>query len=77
MCVFLTPIFVLIEFFAARGCEQVAKHAAATNKIMSINLAAPFIVQVPPFRAALLEAMPYCDFVFGNETEYENPFFLN
>jgi hypothetical protein len=57
-------------FVASCVCEQVAKHAAATNKIMAINLAAPFIVQVPPFRQALLDALPYCDFVFGNETEF-------
>jgi sugar/nucleoside kinase (ribokinase family) len=26
-------------------------------------------MQVPPFKAALLAAMPYVDFLFGNETE--------
>ena len=25
--------------------------------------------QVPPFKATLMEAMPYIDFLFGNETE--------
>ena len=26
-------------------------------------------MQVPPFKKALMEAMPYIDFLFGNETE--------
>ncbi len=33
------------------------------------NLSAPFIMQVPPFKKVLLEALPYVDFLFGNETE--------
>jgi adenosine kinase len=48
----------------------VAKHAAAENKVFTMNLSAPFIMQVPPFKAALFEALPYCDILFGNETEY-------
>ena len=48
---------------------HVAKHAAAAGKCFCMNLAAPFIVQVPPFKAALLETMPYIDFLFGNESE--------
>ncbi len=26
-------------------------------------------MQVPPFKKTLMEAMPYIDFLFGNETE--------
>lgn len=26
-------------------------------------------MQVPPFKAALMAAMPYVDYLFGNETE--------
>lgn len=48
---------------------RVAKHAAEANKTFSINLAAEFIMQVPPLRANLTQALPYCDIVFGNETE--------
>lgn len=51
-------------------CVQVGKYAAETNKIFSMNLAAPFIMMVPPFREALLASLPYCDYLFGNETEY-------
>jgi adenosine kinase len=34
-----------------------------------LNLSAPFIVQVPPFRACLEQTLPACDYLFGNETE--------
>merc|ERR1719182_476307 len=34
-----------------------------------MNLSAPFIVQVPPFRAALLENLKSCSYVFCNESE--------
>ncbi|CAJ1893166.1 unnamed protein product [Sphenostylis stenocarpa] len=47
--------------------ELVAKHAAANNKIFSMNLSAPFICEL--FRERLEKALPYTDFVFGNETE--------
>lgn len=48
---------------------SVAKHAAEKDKCFMMNLAAPFIMEVPPFKATLMEALPYMDFVFGNETE--------
>ncbi|CAL5229682.1 g13050 [Coccomyxa viridis] len=47
----------------------VAKHCADNNKPYCMNLSAPFISQVPPFKKTLMEAMPYIDFLFGNETE--------
>ncbi|EIE21409.1 adenosine kinase isoform 1T-like protein [Coccomyxa subellipsoidea C-169] len=47
----------------------VAKHCAANNKVYCMNLSAPFISQVPPFKKTLMDAMPYVDFLFGNETE--------
>jgi len=34
-----------------------------------LNLSAPFLMQVPPFKAVFVEAIPYADFLFGNETE--------
>jgi adenosine kinase len=34
-----------------------------------LNLSAPFIVQVPPFRAVIEKTLPLCDYLFGNETE--------
>jgi len=39
------------------------------GKTFCMNLSAPFIMQVPPFRAALDAALAHVDFLFGNETE--------
>ena len=35
------------------------------------NISAPFICEVPPFKATLDKAIGMADFVFGNETEAE------
>jgi adenosine kinase len=48
---------------------RVAKHACENKKTFMMNLSAPFIMQVPPFLSALLEALPYVDILFGNESE--------
>ncbi|CAN1304860.1 Adenosine kinase 2 [Linum perenne] len=45
----------------------VAEYAAATNKVFSMNLSAPFICEF--FKDAQEKVLPYMDFVFGNETE--------
>jgi len=37
--------------------------------VYCLNLSAPFIVQVPPFRAQLEKLLPSVDFLFGNEDE--------
>jgi adenosine kinase len=47
------------------ACAQAAK----TNKIYCVNLSAPFLMMVPPFKALFVELMPNVDFLFGNETE--------
>ncbi|XP_049408010.1 adenosine kinase 2-like isoform X2 [Solanum stenotomum] len=47
--------------------QLVAEHAAANNKIFSMNLSAPFICEF--FRDPQEKALPYMDFVFGYETE--------
>mmetsp|Transcript_20811 Transcript_20811/g.35744 ORF Transcript_20811/g.35744 Transcript_20811/m.35744 type:complete len:296 (-) Transcript_20811:368-1255(-) len=49
--------------------QLVAKHAAAHNKVFSMNLSAPFISQF--FDGPLLDALPYVDYLFGNESEAE------
>ena len=46
---------------------KLAEHAHANNKVFMINLAAPFVVQF--FKDPLMAAMPFADFVFGNESE--------
>merc|ERR1712188_296435 len=47
------------------ACAEAAKH----NGIYCVNLSAPFLVMVPPFKAVFVELMPQVDFLFGNETE--------
>merc|ERR1712151_1394863 len=37
--------------------------------VYCLNLAAPFIVQVPPFRAQLEKLLPAVDYLFGTEDE--------
>ncbi|EGD75309.1 adenosine kinase b [Salpingoeca rosetta] len=48
---------------------KVAKHAAETNKVFAMNIAAPFICQF--FKEPLMEASQYWDVIFGNESEAE------
>lgn len=48
---------------------KMARHCTAADKIYCLNLSAPFISEVPPFKAALLELLPHVDYLFGNETE--------
>lgn len=45
----------------------VAKHVAENNKIFCMNLSAPFLIQF--FADQMATMMPYCDFLFGNESE--------
>jgi len=45
--------------------EEVLKHGGT----YCLNMSAPFIVQVPPFKAQLDKLLPACDYLFGNETE--------
>jgi adenosine kinase len=47
----------------------IGEHCAKTNKIMSMNISAPFIAQF--FTDPLLAAIPFCDYLFGNESEAE------
>merc|ERR1712187_162109 len=46
-----------------------ATEAKKTGALYCMNLSAPFIMQVPPFKAVLVEMMPLIDILFGNETE--------
>eukprot|EP00296_Roombia_truncata_P007927 JP446386.1.p2 GENE.JP446386.1~~JP446386.1.p2 ORF type:complete len:345 (+),score=163.13 JP446386.1:41-1075(+) len=48
---------------------SLGKHAAENNKVFCMNISAPFLVQVPPFKAAMMSCLPYMDFLFGNESE--------
>ncbi|KAH6565090.1 hypothetical protein BASA62_007471 [Batrachochytrium salamandrivorans] len=48
---------------------KIGAHAAATNKVLALNLSAPFIPQF--FTQQLDELINYADVVFGNEAEAE------
>ncbi|KAF6257524.1 Ribokinase-like protein [Scenedesmus sp. NREL 46B-D3] len=59
-------------FFITVSPESImaaAKHCAENDKIYCMNLSAPFIMQVPPFKKTLMDALPFVDFLFGNENE--------
>jgi adenosine kinase len=65
-------VFYSAGFFITVSPESmlaVAQHAAATDKTYCLNISAPFICEVPPFKKTLMELMPYVDFLFGNENE--------
>ncbi|KAK2588986.1 hypothetical protein KPH14_001835 [Odynerus spinipes] len=49
--------------------QIVAKHACENNKMFMMNLSAPFICEY--FKEPLLDAHPYVDILFGNETELD------
>jgi adenosine kinase len=59
-------------FFATVSPEAMKLASLEKEKdggIYCMNLSAPFLMQVPPFKAVFNERMPYVDFLFGNETE--------
>jgi len=49
--------------------KEASKQKAADGGLYCMNLSAPFLMQVPPFKAVFTETMPLVDFLFGNETE--------
>ncbi|KAJ9515376.1 hypothetical protein QJQ45_016371 [Haematococcus lacustris] len=64
--IYCTGFFITVS---PDSIAAVAKHAAEHDKIYAMNLSAPFIVQVPPFKKVLMDSMPYIDFLFANEVE--------
>jgi adenosine kinase len=59
-------------FFATvspEAIELASMEAAKTGATYCMNLSAPFLMQVPPFKAVFVKTIPYVDFLFGNETE--------
>merc|ERR1712151_1417361 len=59
-------------FFATVSPDSMriaAKKCLETGAHYCLNLSAPFLMQVPPFKAVLTEMIPYTDFLFCNETE--------
>ena len=59
--------------FFATVCPDAMKLVAAEKAkdggLYCLNLSAPFLMQVPPFKAVFVETMPFVDYLFGNETE--------
>eukprot|EP00928_Gymnodinium_smaydae_P072385 TRINITY_DN55759_c0_g1_i1.p1 TRINITY_DN55759_c0_g1~~TRINITY_DN55759_c0_g1_i1.p1 ORF type:complete len:499 (-),score=113.90 TRINITY_DN55759_c0_g1_i1:143-1522(-) len=49
--------------------EVASTHCNKNGKTYCLNLSAPFLMEVPPFKATLMKTLPYVDFLFGNETE--------
>ena len=63
-------IFYIAGFFLTVSPESImsiAKHALEKNKLLVLNLSAPFIPMA--FKDALLEVLPYVDILVGNELE--------
>jgi len=61
-------------FFATvspKSIELASQEAAKQGALYCMNLSAPFLMQVPPFKACFVKTTPYVDFLFGNETEAE------
>merc|ERR1712127_884577 len=59
-------------FFATvspAAIKAASEEKAKDGGIHCMNLSAPFLMQVPPFKAVFVETMPLVDFLFGNETE--------
>mmetsp|Transcript_33339 Transcript_33339/g.61121 ORF Transcript_33339/g.61121 Transcript_33339/m.61121 type:complete len:341 (-) Transcript_33339:57-1079(-) len=46
-----------------------SREMAKTGGLYCMNLSAPFLMMVPPFKACFVDTMPYIDILFGNETE--------
>jgi adenosine kinase len=62
--------FYIAGFFLTVSPESimtVAEHANEKNKAFCMNLSAPFITEF--FNEPLVAALPYVDFLFGNESE--------
>jgi adenosine kinase len=63
-CYYIAGFFLTVS---VESLVQVAEHALANKKTFCLNLSAPFIVDF--FGDQLATAMPYADFLFGNEGE--------
>ena len=58
-----------LHVIAQPGCEASARLPSPPPPPppqYCLNLSAPFICEVPPFKKALMELMPYVDYLFGN-----------
>jgi len=72
----IAPVWQQAQFYIISGffltvspdsIMHIAKHAHEHKKTFCMGLSAPFICEF--FNEPLMKAMPYTDFVFGNESE--------
>ncbi len=69
----MAKIYYITGFFLTVSVDtilSIAKHSAENNKTFCMNLSAPFLAEF--FKDQMASCMPYCDIVFGNESEAEN-----
>lgn len=62
--------FYIAGFFLTVSVDailEVAKHATENRKVLAMNLSAPFLMEF--FGEQMAAVLPYCDYVFGNESE--------
>jgi adenosine kinase len=63
-------IFIVSGFFLTVSPDSIlhlAKHSHDAKKTFCMSLSAPFICEF--FNDPLMKCMPYCDYMFGNESE--------
>merc|ERR1711971_993384 len=58
---FITVSMESMELAQAEAAKSGAKYC--------LNLSAPFLMQVPPFKSFILKSLPNVDYLFCNETE--------
>ena len=65
--IYYTASFFLTVPQGPQTMLHVAEHALAENKIFTMNLSAPFLIQF--FKDPMNDVIPYADYIFANETE--------
>jgi adenosine kinase len=64
--VYIAGFFLTVS---TESIDFIGQHCCDNNKTFAMNLSAPFICQF--FKDQLLAAVPFCDYIFGNESEAE------
>jgi len=69
----MAKVYYITGFFLTVSVDtilSIAKHSVENSKTFCMNLSAPFLAEF--FKDQMAACMPYCDIVFGNESEAEN-----
>ena len=64
--VYSTGFFIKVS---PESITLASSHCNVKGKTYYMNLSAPFIMEVPPFKEVLMKTMPNIDVLFGNMTE--------